>query len=107
MPIRRVEWTVLQPTFKNGVEPEVRSVLEGFAKGQQADGRPYFRMARRLLSAIGTVFSMGHSYESLSEYDNVARARAHKSADFFNQLGPITRAPATHELREVLVPFSR
>ena len=92
---------------KNGAEPEVRSVLEGFAKGQQADGRPYFRMARRLFSAIGPVFSMGDSYRSLSEFDNVNKARADKVQDFFKQLGPITRAPMTQELREVLVPFGR
>ena len=45
-----------------GAEPEVRSILEGFAKGQQADGRPYFRMGRRLFSAIGPVFTMRDSY---------------------------------------------
>ncbi len=92
---------------KNGAESEVRSVLEGFAKGQQADGRPYFRMARRLFSAIGPVFSMGDSYESLSESDSVNQARANKVSDVSNRLAPITRAPSTHELREVLVPFSR
>ena len=92
---------------KNGTEQEVRSVLEGFARGQQADGRPYFRMARRLFSAIGPVFSMGDSYESLGEFDNVNKGRADKVRDFSNQLAPITRAPATQELREVLVPFSR
>ncbi len=92
---------------KNGAEQEVRSVLEGFAKGQQADGRSYFRMARRLFSAIGPVFSMGDSYESLSEFDRVNKGRVDKVRDFSNQLAPITRAPATHELREVLVPFSR
>ena len=92
---------------KNGAEPEVRSVLEGFAKGQQADGRPYFRMGRRLFSAIGPVFSMGDSYESLSEFDKVNQARVAKVPDFFKQLGPITRAPMAQELREVLVPFSR
>ena len=90
-----------------GAEPEVRSILEGFAKGQQADGRPYFRMARRLFSATGPVFSMGDSYESLSEFDKVNKARVEKVPDFFKQLGPITRAPMSQELREVLVPFSR
>ena len=90
---------------KTGAEQEVRSVLEGFARGQQADGRPYFRMARRLFSAIGPVFSMGDSYGSLGEFDKVNKARVDKIGDFFNQLGPITRAPMTQELREVLVPF--
>ena len=92
---------------KNGAESEVRSVLEDFAKGQQSDSRPYFRMARRLFSAIGPVFSMGDSYESLSEYDNVSKARADKMRAHFKQFGPMTRAPMTQELREVLVPFSR
>ena len=92
---------------KNGAEQEVRSVLEGFAKGQQADGRSYVRLARRLFSAIGPVFSIGDSYESLGEADNVTKARADKVRDFSNQLAPITRAPMTQELREVLVPFSR
>ena len=90
-----------------GAVPEVRSVLEGFAKGQQADGRPYFRMHQRLFSAIGPVFSMGDSYESLSEFDSVNKARADKVRGFSNQLAPITRTPITQELREVLVPFSR
>ena len=63
-------------------------------------------MAQRLLSAIGPVFSMGDSYASLSEFDNVQKARADKVMDFSRQLGRRTRAPTTHELREVLVPFS-
>ena len=81
-------------------------MLEGFAKSQQADGRSYFRMARRLFSDIGPVFSQGDSYTSLSEYDTVSKARAHKVRELFMPLGPMMRAPATHELREVLVPFS-
>ena len=91
----------------NGAEQKVRSVLEGFARGQQSDGRLYFRMARRLFSATGPVFSMGDGYWSLSEFDSVNKARADKVREFSNQLAARTRAPMTHELREVLVPFSR
>ena len=71
-----------------GADHKVQSVLEGFAKGQQADGRPYFRMARRLFSAIGPVFSMGNSYGSMSEFDNVNKARIDKIRDSPATLGP-------------------
>ena len=63
-------------------------------------------MAWRLFSAIGPVFSLGDSYGSLSEFDKVNKARTEKVREFSRQIGTITRAPATHELREVLVPFS-
>ena len=91
----------------NGEIGSVGNILEEFAKGQQADGRSNFRMARVLFSATGPIFTLGDSFESLTEYDNVSKARGEKVQEALSRVASITRAPMAQELREVIVPFGQ
>ena len=89
-----------------GKQAEVEALLEEFAKGQQADGRSSFRMARQVFSPSGSVIALGDGYETLAEYQNVARQRRDRSRELIAKVEAISRAPMSHELRETIVPFT-
>ena len=89
-----------------GHGPDVAGHLEEYAKAQQADGRPLSRMARRLYGVSGGVFTLGDSYKTLTEAEEVGAQSSERQRALIANLAGKLRAPASHELREVIVPFS-
>ena len=90
----------------DGQGADVAGHLEEFAKAEQAAGRPLFRMARRVYGASGAVFTLGDSHQTLAEAEDVARQRAERTRALGVNLAGKLRAPASQELREIIVPFS-
>ena len=64
------------------------------------------RMARRIYGASGGVFTLGDSYMTLAEADDVARQGGERVRALIANLAGKLRAPASQELREIIVPFS-
>ncbi len=86
-----------------GIEA-VQDAVEEFAKGQQANGRPGFRMAQVLFAHEAPAFTMGDRYETLAELENVNRQRIDAVAELRAKVGPNVTQPAIQRIREILVP---
>ena len=100
---RYTQQVILQPN--TGEQDNVRSIVETFAKGQQANGRPLFRATQALLGHTGQAISALDSYETLAELENVMRQRAAAAAEFWSALAGKLRAASMSRLREVIVPI--
>ena len=100
--LRFTQQAVVFPTSQG--QDAVQDAVEEFAKGQQANGRPFFRMAQVLFSHDGPAFTMGDSYETLAELENVNRQRAEAVTELRAKVGPNVTRPAVQRIREILVP---
>ena len=84
---------------------EMAGYLEDFAKAQQADGRPLYRMTRRLpYGASGPDFTIGDSYQTVAEAEDSRKGKKGIPELFANLAGKM-RALVSDELREIIVPF--
>ena len=100
---RYTQQVIIQPN--TGEQDNVRGIVENFAKGQQANGRPLFRVTQALLGHTGQAISALDSYETLAELENVMRQRAAAAAEFWSALAGKLRAASMSRLREVIVPI--
>ena len=82
----------------------VRESLEKFAKAEQESGRVHFRMAQLMFGHDGSALTLGDSYETLAELENVTRDRAPKAAASRAEIGSQLRDTVVQRLTEVIVP---
>ena len=58
----------------------LRGILEEFAKEQQAQVRPRFRLTQTIFGYEGLAFIMGDIYESVSELEAVSQQRVESAS---------------------------
>ncbi len=89
-----------------GKQGEVQSILEEFAKSQQAAGRPNFSCSVRLFSSSGPIISIRDTFETLAEQENVSREFIRSaSMELITKLPPLVRRPFSSGLRELIVAY--
>ena len=98
---RYTQQAVLFPT--NDGQDSLRGILEEFAKGQQENGRPRFRMTQLLFPHDGPAFTLGDSYESITELENVTGQRAGAVSALRAKTAPHLLRPSIQRIREILV----
>ena len=100
--LRFTQRAVFFPTSQGN--DAVRDAVEEFAKGQQANGRPFFRMAQVLFAHDDPAFTAGDSYETLAELENVTRQRTEAVAELRAKLGSNIARPTIQRIQEIIVP---
>ena len=85
-------------------ENSLREALEEFVRGQQAAGRVHIRLAQPIFSHDGSAYTVGDSYETMAELENVLRGRASAVSDFSEKIATSIRQPRVNRLLEVIVP---
>ena len=100
---RYTQQVIFQPN--TGELGNVRGLMEAFAKDQQANGRPLFRVTQALLGHTGTAISALDSYETLAELENTMIQNAAKAAEVGSKLAGKLNAAVMYRLREVIVPI--
>jgi len=87
-----------------GGQDTVQAAMEDFTQAQQAAGRVHLRMAQVLFPHDGAAFTIGDSFETMAELENVARSRAAAVSDFRAKIANSVRDPAVYRISEVIVP---
>lgn len=94
--------TVFQPNPAG--HDVVKDSLEAFAKAQQAEGRKYFRMAELIFGHDGAALTLGDSFETMAELENVTRNRQAGIKVNRAEIGAHLRTAPLHRLMEIIVP---
>ena len=82
----------------------LRGILEEFAKEQQAQVRPRFRLAQTIFGYEDPAFIMGDSYESVSELEAVSQQRVESASSLRAKTDAHLERPSIQRIREIIVP---
>ena len=88
-----------------GKREEVTALVEKFAGGQHDEGRVNVAVSRQLFSPTGAVISVRDTYETLAEYENVARQRRDAATTVISQAEAISRKPPSAELKQIILRY--
>jgi hypothetical protein len=89
-----------------GQEITMRATLEDFAKRRQGEGRPQFGLLQQVFASVGPVLVLRDAYRDLGVFEAIRRDLPPSIQAAIARASALSRAPLTHELYEVLVPFS-
>ena len=82
----------------------LRGILEEFAKEQQAQVRPRFRLAQTIFGYEGLAFIMGDIYESVSELEAVSQQRVESASTLRAKTAAHLERPSIQRIPEIIVP---
>ena len=82
----------------------LRGILEEFAKEQQAQVRPRFRLAQPIFGHDGPAFIIEDSYESVSELEAVSQQRVESASTLRAKTAAHLERPSIQRIREIIVP---
>lgn len=92
---------------EQGKEPQVRTVLEEFAKAYESERSTPFGIHQRRFGTAGSEFVLSNRYSSLTEYEEISQNLPPSIVNMTQVVSPLLRAPMRHNLSQVLVPFPR